>query len=159
MGVSTNGQICYGVCFEEGYKFPWDSEGNVTDEEDWWTHVINKYPEPDFYLPEDQQTPTNYHKPGVTDEQVSAYFREKREWFTQHPLPITMVNSCSGEYPMWILAIPSSVKTANRGFPQRFEPSDLVVSGADKAALLDFCKTYSLEFEGEPGWYLSSYWG
>ena len=26
MGVSTDGQICYGIVFEEGHEFPWASD-------------------------------------------------------------------------------------------------------------------------------------
>jgi hypothetical protein len=39
MGVSTDGQIGYGVVFEEGYKFPWDKYPSG-DIEDWWTEEV-----------------------------------------------------------------------------------------------------------------------
>ncbi|KKM61996.1 hypothetical protein LCGC14_1526060, partial [marine sediment metagenome] len=26
MGVSTNGQICYGIMFDEDTEFPWDED-------------------------------------------------------------------------------------------------------------------------------------
>ena len=36
MGVSTDGQICFGIAFEECTEFPWDSEEYDGDIDAWW---------------------------------------------------------------------------------------------------------------------------
>ena len=37
MSTSTDGQICYGIAFEEGFEFPWDADEYDGDIEEWWT--------------------------------------------------------------------------------------------------------------------------
>ena len=39
MGISTDGQICFGVLFEEGYEFPWDCEEYAYDIYIWWDKI------------------------------------------------------------------------------------------------------------------------
>lgn len=37
MSTSTNGEICYGILFEEGYEFPWN-DGEMIE---WWEDKPN----------------------------------------------------------------------------------------------------------------------
>jgi len=59
---------------------------------------------------------------------------------------------------MYILAVPGTLIEANRGCPVRIhelkDPPKQAI-----ALLLAFCKEYNLTYDGEPGWWLSSYWG
>lgn len=41
MGISTDGEICYGIIFEDGYEFPWDID-HEGDPEMWWISEILK---------------------------------------------------------------------------------------------------------------------
>jgi len=59
---------------------------------------------------------------------------------------------------MYILAVPRTVITANRGYAIPFDLDDLDVSEDEIEALLDFCRENSLEFEKGPLWFLSSIW-
>lgn len=46
MSTSTDGQICFGVVFEEDYEFPWDDENNF---EKWWQTVNGFKPSFEIY--------------------------------------------------------------------------------------------------------------
>lgn len=154
MGQSTNGQLCYGIVFEEDQEFPWNAEPFDGDEEDWW--MVETGWEYDGEEPFTQQ---GDYKPGFSrdDPRVQAYFAHRREWKRVHPLPVQLVDYCSGDYPMWIIAVPSSIKTAYRGDPQEIDVAALTVDDNEVFALLDFCRKY--ELDGEAKWWLSSYWG
>ena len=45
MGVNTDGQICFGIKFEEGDEFPWEDVDGDYDLEEWWRRV-NGYTNP-----------------------------------------------------------------------------------------------------------------
>jgi hypothetical protein len=72
---------------------------------------------------------------------------------------VELVNYCSNEYPMYIIAIDSSCTNARRGYPKEFNPQDLTISDEDRILLIEFCKELGIKFSGGPAWYLSSYWG
>lgn len=157
MGTSTDGQICYGIAFDEGFEFPWhDDDGG--DIESWWIDKVHGY-KPPF---ECYDADGNY-LPGFDDKdpRVNEFFDHRRAFAKSHPLPVEEVNYCSADYPMWILAVPGTVKSARRGFPEEFDPTKLVVSAEETAALLTFCKEHRIEVlkENKPRWWLSSYWG
>lgn len=154
MGVSTDGEISYGIGFEEGFEFPWDEhEGDL---DDWWLEV-NGY-KPPFELYDDEGEYINGVRP--PQEQFDACYKAEAAFLKEHPLPVELVNVCSGEYPMYIVALKGTVLTVNRGFPKTFDPASLVVTDEQRNALLEFCRTHSIDTgDLEPGWYLSSYWG
>lgn len=155
MGVLTNGQICYGNVYEEGFEFPWDAAPFDGDEEGWW-RVECGY-KPSQVLFDDKGNYLNGIKP--SDEAVRAHFAEQQAFDDAHPLPVGLVNYCSGECPMWILAVPSTVRSNRRGYPRPFDPQELVVSSDEKKALYEFCVKYNLISDTDAGWYLTSYWG
>jgi hypothetical protein len=155
MGVSTDGQICFGNVYEEGFEFPWDAEPFDGDYEEWWRkergfqHSFEIYDEEGEYL--------NGVRPAP--ESIDAYHKEQLDFDTANPFPLELVNYCSGDYPMWILAVPSSCRSNNRGYAERFNPSELVVTDEEVKVLHDFCVKYDLIPEEDAGWYLTSYWG
>ncbi len=152
MGTSTNGQICYGIAFEEGYEFPWNTtHGDIND---WWLSVCGYKPTEELYDSDgnylDGQEPPR--------EQIERYFDERRAFAEAHPMPVELVNYCSGECAMYVLAVPSSVIIARRGYPEEFDPAQLNVTLLDVDALLQFCKAHNIE-TSDPKWFLTSYWG
>jgi len=66
MGQSTDGQICYGVKFEEDFEFPWDDDPYL-DEDDWWLE-------------------------GASEAEIDEH---RRDWLKAHPLPFELVNLVS----------------------------------------------------------------
>jgi len=154
MGQSTDGQICFGVVFEEDAELPWEAE-EYDGIEDWWTEVGGFKAEFDPYTDEGE------FKQGVshTDPRVDKYYNDRVEWRKRNPLPVELVNSCSTNCPMWIIAVRGTVQEANRGFPIKFDPAALTVDPKNLQAFIDFVGRFEIEFGGDPAWYLSSYWG
>lgn len=135
MGRSTNGELWYGVVFEEDAEFPWDVEPFDGDLEDWWRaeHGFDHaYPR-------------------------EGWLEAQKAFDAAHPCPVETVNYCSGDYPMYGLAVKGTVTTAYRGTPKRIE--GLGISEAETQPFKDFLAKYELKPEGEAGWWLSSYWG
>ncbi len=150
MGVSTNGQLSYGVLLEEGVELPWDQ-----DEEDidgWWLNILDYKPPFEAYTDEGERLPE------MTDEKISEYFAHRRKFIEENPLPVTVVNVCSCDYPMYMLAVPGKEYSAHRGYPEEINPDDMKVNPLDTKRLLEFCEQYGIEFEKGPGWFLSSLW-
>ena len=150
MGVSTNGQICFGVLLDENVELPWDKD-NDGDFEAWWM-CIQGY-QPPFEIYDETGNYINGARP------PEEYYTHRHAFEKAHPLPFTLVNYCSGDDPMYILAIVSSEKGASRGYPESFNPVDLNVDQDEIDKLVQFCTDYGIEYDGEPGWWLSSYWG
>jgi hypothetical protein len=155
MGVSTDGQICFGVAFDEGFEFPWDAEQFDGDPQRWWRSV-NGYSNPNW----DPFDEHGNYKPGVThdDPRRKTFWQHGWDWDKANPVPIILVNYCSGDVPMYIVAVPGPNLSCSRGYPEAFDPSTLTVT-EEAAVLTEFLTKYEIEFEGPPKWYLSSYWG
>lgn len=132
MGVSSDGEISYGIVFEEGYEFPWDADYDG-DPEEWWISKVLQL--------------------------IYKDYAEMHAILKDNPLPFQLVNYCSGEYPMYILAVPGTLKSAYRGSPKSFTLDELQVDEEASKKLIAFCEEYGLEGESEIGWTLSSYMG
>lgn len=163
MGTSTDGEISFGIKFDEDFEFPWDQESDdgecshsfEGDIDEWW-RAMNGFDRGDY--PFDERG--NY-KPGITgdDPRISEYFARQNAWDAAHPLPVQLVNYQHCDYAAYILAVPQSVITANRGSPVEIKIEALKTNEAAKQVLLDFCKRFEIEIDDEPKWWLSSYWG
>jgi len=134
MTVSIYGQLCFGIVFPEDYEFPWDEIDHI---EEWW-FITNK-----------ELPPSSYD--------------EREEFLKKNPLPVELVNYCSGDSPMWILAVPSFVMTSSKGYPEEINiEDDFKVSDEEVNKLIDFCKKYCKNEDNEdvnlkPKWCLSSF--
>jgi len=156
MGTSTDGEICYGVFVGEE-TLPWQDEDDQDcdmDEEEWWrreTGFVRQHRE----LFTDVGSYIDGDKPPAAD--ISDYYKEQRDWIEQHPLPFEMVNACSGDYPMWIFAVPGTLISASRGDPVSINLDSFDVPTEALKAFNQFVAKYGIE--GDAGWWLSSYWG
>jgi hypothetical protein len=157
MSVSTDGQICYGILLDEDTDLPWDDDEFEGDIDNWWTCGILGFRHSfEMFTPEGdwiggQEWPA---------EKRREYYDEKQAFEESHTeLPVRVVNYCSYDFPMYILAIPETCNRATRGYPSTFNPEELSITDEQRAALIEFCRTYGIEFAGEPAWYLSSCWG
>lgn len=159
MGVSTDGILAFGIQFdpeEEDIKLPWmvtsededDDEQDEIDLEEWWRRVNGYKPSKEIWTEEGKL-------PGVTEADLEAYYQEQSDWDSSHPMPFSLQTHCSGEYSQYILAVPGTVTTANRGAAQ--EITSLEVPTKALAKFKEFCAKYGVE--GEPKWWLCSYWG
>lgn len=152
MGVSTNGCLAYGVCFEDGYEFPWDAERFNGDIEDWW-RTVNGFEDPIHNVDGNW---IGGVKP--SQDEYDKFFAYQRTFDSEHPCPVSVENFCSGEYPMWLLAVPSSCHGASRGEPQMIDTWPTVTDD-EVNALREFLVKYELESDSAEGWWLYSYWG
>ena len=157
MGVSTDGQLCFGILFEEGYSFPWyDDEYEGDLEKKYWRSLKG------FVNPVECPYDENHnYKPGISgfnDPRVDAYLDAAINWDKNNPIPITLVNYCSGDVPMYIIATKNI--SASRGYPGVIDPNFLNIDyEEEKKKIFDFLSACGIETTEEPKWYLSSYWG
>ena len=156
MGTTTNGQICYGLVFEEDHEFPWDMEDFDDGIDDWWKKVKGYKPPHEIYDEHGE------YKDGVKPEEsvFREYYDHRYDWEKKNPLPIKLVNYCSLDCPMYILAVPNSLITANRGYPTTLSKKEFELSHNEIQGLIDFCHEYNIECDiSEITWHLSSFWG
>jgi hypothetical protein len=152
MGVSTNGQLCFGISFEEETEFPWGEQ----EIEEWWIDTVCGF-KPSVTIYDSEGQYLNGERP--SDAVMKAYFAELQAFKDAHPLPVEVVIHCSYDSPMYILAVTGTEHSARRGYPEAIDPSALVVTADQIEALKKFCVEYDIEIPGEPCWYLSSLWG
>lgn len=154
MGTSTDGQLSYGIMFEEGFRFPWDAEEFDGDIGDWWKHVkgfVNPIESP---WDEDGQYRPGYHE---NSPEIGKYFEHQHAWAVANPLPVEIVNYCSYDAPMYILAIKHFENS--RGYPHKIDVNQLLIAEQETETLMAFIKEFHIDTEDEPQWWLSSFWG
>jgi hypothetical protein len=159
MGISTDGQLCFGVLFEDGYTFPWDEEPWNGDSDKWWLKGVHEF-KPSFEIYDGEGGYLNGERP--SQELIDKYYKEEKDFLEKvGEFPVKMENYCSGEYPMYIITLDSKSYTNNRGTPKEINPeTDFVVTDEEKKIIRDFVDTYIKPEEPmEAKWYLSSYWG
>jgi len=130
MGVSTNGNICFGIIFDEDFEFPWGDECF----DDWY---VTKHLGMQF-----------------------AEYRDQLKFIRENPIPFELENYCSDGCEMFILAVPGTVKCAHRGYPEKFVPSSLLVDDSSLSKFNDAIKSLEIDCgEEKPEWILYSYMG
>src|SRR3990167_1884691 len=145
MTQSTDGQICFGLMFEEDTVFPWCKEGEDGDIENWWIfQTCGKWAPPFELYDEDGEFIGGVEPP---QHKKDKYYEAKREFEKKAapPLPVELVNYCSGDNPIYILAVPSTCRSASRGYPEEFHPMDLKVTQQEIDALIEFCRKFGIE--------------
>ncbi len=159
MGTSTDGQIDYGIPFEEGYEFPWESEKHAGDWEGWWVRGICGY-KPKFKIYDESGEYLDGTRP--SDYIINEYHDQESEFSLHNPMPVTFINYCSDSVPMWMVSLPNKGLRNSRGYLTEFDPTLLVVTDEERQVLIDFCKEHCAggEFdempELDPKWYLTS---
>lgn len=152
MGVSTDAILCYGIDFEEDHEFPWGSG----DAEDWFMSEINGFKHSvEIYSREDPSGYAGGNRP--SQNVIDNYYKEYTEFKKSHPMPFRVVEHCHAEYPMYILAVPSTCITASRGYPKEIE--SFTVLGQDYDAFVSFLQIHGIAQDVHPKWLLASYWG
>lgn len=152
MSRATDGQLSFGFVFEEGFEFPWDDDKYEGDIDEWWLDVrgFSGVAESPYDENGNYRTGLNSDSP-----EVSIYYEKEREWLKNHPLPVKLVNYCSGDYPMFVIA--SKSFSNRRGYPNKISPESLMDTEEALQVLVDFCEEFGIEPEGEAAWWLTSY--
>ena len=157
MGISLDGQICFGIALDEDVKLPWDNDLFENDPKAWWDHVLGYTPPFELFTPEGEWID------GVEapEETVSEYFAARRKFREENPpLPIVIVKHCSYEYPMYIIAAKGTYISASRGWPKAIDWAELQ-SHANGCVVTDFCVEHDIELpeDSKPKWWLCSLYG
>lgn len=108
MGISTDGEVCYGWLLGE---VEFDEEDTpLGDFEEWWYFTHHPF---SMKSPFDGMSvaDVDFESPEVRD-----YYQGRDAHKKGCPAPpIVLVNACSHDYPVYIAAIPGTVLTARRG--------------------------------------------
>ena len=72
---------------------------------------------------------------------------------------VHIVTHCSDEYRMHIATIAGTQQRARRGNPRAIDQASLAVDPSWNDRLQAFIEKHGLETDGDPGWYLASWWG
>ena len=151
MSVSSDGQICWGVKLDEDEGLPWELSSH--DFETWWLYecgyepLFPLYDEKGDYLP----------GPEPSKVQIHEYYTHQSEFESAHPCPVELVNYCSYDYPMYIVAVSRTFLSCSRGYPEEIVVLIPPLS-EEKGKLIKFMDTYFGEYE-DPKWWLSSLYG
>lgn len=134
MSTSTDGILFWGIHFDEGEFEPgWEWEDAYAA-----TKGVIK--------------PT---APYEGNENIySAYWAAKRDAVESAGCLVDA--HCSGEYPMFYVAVKASQTVNRRGYPEEIKSLEV---GADwEAKLRAFCEALGVPWS-QPKWWLVSYWG
>lgn len=159
MGVSTDGILCYGfrIHNERGdeveedspdwLKLPGDEDQSMEFED--FLAKLADLQKPDSFDTE------KYDSDPVYAQTWSDYWAKKRN--LKKEFGVTLVMHCSGEYPMWILAVEECNHSSSRGSPLSFGQG-IEVKPEWREKLVVFCERAGIEFR-EPELLLCSYLG
>lgn len=160
MGNSADAKLCYGFAVENGFEFPWEDD----DIEEWWRKV-NSYAPPFECFKEDGEEVL----PGISDSQIHESFEHKWKWAKDNPLPFELVYTGTFDDPTFILAVPSSILTADWEHPERLEDNGSqrgkrgglpTITQGEIDKIKDFIAKYEIDIDPDShGWYLSAFYG
>jgi hypothetical protein len=89
---------------------------------------------------------------GVEDADYAIRSKLREEF------PVDLVQHCSYDYPMYILAVNGTERRNNRGYLTEINPEDMIIPQEKIDKFKAFCEEYGIEWQ-EPKWYLISMWG
>ena len=147
MGISSDGIIFFGYCFEEEIAWVGDEEPAAWADDGWeslYAAVRGVHPPEEEYSEENKAL---HH----------AYWEKKSEICKESSCEIDL--HCSYDYGMHYICIRSTNKTASRGYPEKLDPKTFEINPEWKAQLDEFCKLVGIKPEGEPSWWLTSLYG
>lgn len=142
MGVSTNGILVFGIDFSEEF-LPFEDESLG---EDFETLLAN---DAGIEVPEGEYSEER-------GKEYSRYWERCSE--NAKKSEIELITHCSGDYPMYILAVRGTEYNAWRGDPTEIDLDKLTVTDEQIGALKSFCELHGLVYS-QPRWLLCSYWG
>ncbi len=153
MGVSTDAILVFGIdLVKTGYlKEAGDEPAFFTeqDEEDWdFDKVLMR----DAGL-----APWGYHENENQREDYKVFSARRKQ--AQEQAGVELITHCSGDYPMYILAVANVGWCASRGSTIEISKDDMLMNqlvGINK--LREFCVRHDIPWS-DPKWLLCSYWG
>lgn len=148
MGVSTDAILVYGIdlCDEEG-ETPLFMQNDDGDEIEF----------DDVLLNDAGYAPWGWDADDAVCEPYEVYSARRKD--AQEQAGVELVTHCSGDYPMYILAVSGAGMSASRGIPLAVDVPILNMNQLEgREKLRVFCKCHDIPWV-EPKWMLCSYWG
>lgn len=149
MSTSTDAILFYGYAFEEEDHAPWPSDRGADvdddDEEEGWEDRwarLNGIEQPE----------------GEYDQKKYGAYLDKRFKLTK-ACGVEIDTHCSGDVPMYLVAVVGSKLVASRGYPEKVP--ELAVGADWDEKLHAFMEKMSIKRPRgqKPAWRLVSYWG
>lgn len=159
MGVSTNGLLFYGnllgedypecaggevewpemVALKRGHKNPWDA-----------------FPQENYDKPYDQRRAVSDAWRNANREAIDQWRNIRKQ--IEAEFGCEFQNYCSGDVPMYAVIVSASAQVGRRGYPVEAKP--LVTDPSWAGMLQRFADELGFKLpDGEPKWWLGSYWG
>jgi hypothetical protein len=141
MGVSTDALMAFG--FDLGEELPESFTAYLGDDEN------GEGFEADEFLLRDYDAGI----PEWTPDGPPDYWHKRSEALGK--LPVEIIAHCSGEYPMYFLAVRGTECQARRGYPSEAVQRDIALR--EIGAMRAFCEKHGIEWQ-EPRWHIFSMW-
>lgn len=157
MGFNVSASLVFGYSFEEGFEFPWCDEDGESDIDSWWLYEVHGY-KPPFEIYMDDGNYIGGVEP--SKEKLDEYYAHKRgfeEKIGETPVKLEFCNTY--DYTSVIIHHPARTFGCWGYEPEEIDPAKLTVPETDKQVLKDFLDKHGIEYEGEPRWWLSAFYG
>jgi hypothetical protein len=152
VSTSTDAYIFCGILLDEEDELPWGEQ---------YFEDNSEVKADDYVMPEDEQEwwLSLHDMRWESDEHYTQWHKRKSEFLNGSPVPFRAINYCSDSHPMIALAIPSTVRLAERGDPTIIEPGHLDLEEGELKHFIENIKKHKIAKSIQPRWYLASHWG
>lgn len=155
MGVCTDGIIFYGI--EYGEDLP-ERAGVVVDSVDWWYGADDIYDKKMGVKAPIYPERSDFEGPKEWEEALDEYGAAAKR--IEDARGCELSTHCSGEYPIYYLALNYKHRVSPRGYSICFNVVDnfFKVGPEDDKIIENYCEIMGLKYS-QPKWYLASYYG
>jgi hypothetical protein len=147
MGQSTDAILFFGFCWDKEDEYPWTVDGKIDpdgdDAEIRYAAAVG-ITQPVVEYSDDPEVQKIFHN--YWDARSKAMKKSKCHVGTH----------CSGECPMYYVAVTESETKAYRGSPEVIKNLDITLEWVE--SLTNYCRKMGIEIDREPKWWLVSDW-
>lgn len=137
MGMSANAAVGFGVLLEEYTDLPWNGDEFDGDYEAWWRAECGW---------------SEKWQRDFTDAENDDYFRRRRAFDAENPLPVVVERRGWGDYTEPVLFLLGTAQGCE--YEGDLDPSPFATS-PDPEPVLKFCEKYGIEIgDQKPRWLL-----
>ena len=136
MGISSDGQICYGIEFEDEYEFPWEDEEWNQDIEKWWCFGICGY-KPLFKIYDENG---EHIDKNISPKKINEYYEQYNNFKKINPMNVDIIQHCTYENSIYIIAVPNTYQYNSRGYAKEIKLRE--ISEKEENHVINFCEKY-----------------
>jgi hypothetical protein len=138
MGTSTDAELIYGVCLDDWDECGYEELPFAAGDEDGFEDTLARLA----------------GAPSYGEGEFEVIYPQRKA--ATDASPLMLLRHCSHDYPMYILGLKATYKSASRGGAVEFDSLD-EPSVEDVQALYAFMREHGIE--GDVKWVLCSMWG